>query len=275
MNELLVIFVLYKKKISDLLLIKEFNGDGPHIDVFIYDNSPDKQEIPNLENINFYYTHDQHNSGVSKGYNAGIKKAQELNKKCVVLLDHDSNILLTHLSEYISFYHRYHDDYLYAPVMFKGNKVYSPAHVNNFVGKVICLDEFNYDEVYDIGNKSLINNGLMIPLKLIEKVGFFNENIKLDFSDFYFIEKYKHLSTKVILIDLYIQHDLSGDEGKSYLRELERYKYYCNGSKELNRSLNKMNLIPALRRLLRLMIKYKTLKPIPIYLNYFIRNKKV
>jgi GT2 family glycosyltransferase len=244
-----------------------------NIDIFIYDNSVESQYVPEIKGFNLYYIHDKNNAGVSKAYNVGIKKAKELNKKYVILLDQDSNILACDLEKYFLLAEKYGENYIYAPVMYSKNKIYSPAYVNHFIGKIQNLNTFIYKEIYNLNKKSLINSGLMIPIKLIELIGDFNENIKLDFSDFYFIEKYKKINQNIILLNLYVQHTLSGDEGKNYLAEILRYKYYCNGAKHFNISTNKFRLIPAFRRMLRLTIKYKSLEPINVFINYFIRNK--
>lgn len=272
----MVVVVVYNKKIFDLSIIKQnVLLKEKSIDIFIYDNSIESQETPEVEGVNFYYLHDKSNAGVSKAYNVGIKKAKELNKKYVLLLDQDSSILASDLEKYLVLAERYGENYIYAPVMYNNNKIYSPAYVNHFIGKVQDLSTFVYKEIYSLNQQSLINSGLMIPIKLINLMGGFNENIKLDFSDYYFIEKYKKINSDIILLDLYVQHSLSGDEGKNFLAEMLRYKYYCNGAKFFNISTDEFRLIPAFRRMLRLIIKYKSLKPINIFIGYFIGNKRI
>jgi rhamnosyltransferase len=276
MNDLMVIVVLYKKKISDLSMILQSSlMNGHNIDIFVYDNSLHSQQIPEKEGFNFHYVHDKSNAGVSKAYNEGIKKAKELNKKYVLLLDQDTNIIVADLEKYLLLADKYGEDYLYAPIVHRKNKIYSPAYINHFIGKVQNLESFTYQEIYSLDKKSLINSGLMIPASLTDLIGGFDENIKLDFSDFYFIEKYKKINADVILLDLYVQHSLSGDEDKNYSAEMLRYKYYCNGAKYFNNALNEFRLIPALRRMFRLMIKYKSLKPINVFSEYFIGNKRI
>jgi GT2 family glycosyltransferase len=272
MNEILLIVVVYNKKISDLFFIQEniliYNE---FIDVLVYDNSIDSQQIPELEGININYIHNKDNVGVSKAYNIGIEKSKALNKKYILLLDQDTSFQLSDLSDYHNLMDKYGEGFIYAPIVYKENKIYSPNFVNNFVGKVQNINSFFYSEIYSIDEKSLINSGLMIPLKVIDSIGGFNDDIKLDFSDFYFIEKYKKFNNKIILLNLMIEHSLSGDEGNNYLKEIHRFMYYCNGAK----SLNKFLLWPAFRRMIRLIIKYKSIVPISIFTMYFIGNKKI
>lgn len=111
--------------------------------------------------------------------------------------------------------------------------------INNFLGKAQSLRKFNYSEIYDLKNKTIINSGLLIPLSIIDIIGEYNDKIPLDFSDFYFIEKYKTYKSKIILLDSKIKHSLSGDESKDFYREFNRYRYYCLGAYELSQSLRK------------------------------------
>lgn len=276
MKNMLLIVVIYNTKISNLKFIKNNNMERDDIiDIYIYDNSPNKQSLPKIEGVNIHYFHDKTNGGVSVGYNSGIVEAQKLNKDYVLLLDQDSNILFSNLKAYIDLYNIYGKNYLYAPIMYKKEKIYSPGFLNYFSGKAQDIHDFRYKEIYNLSDKSLINSGLMIPLRLIDKIGSFNERIKLDFSDFYFVEKYKKYKSEIILLDLYIEHSLSGDEGKNYLKEMLRYKYYCNGIRELNISFGKLRLFPAFRRMLVLMLKYKSIQPIGIFYNYFIGRKVI
>ena len=272
------IIVLYNKVIEDLAILKNYDTlKGQSIDIFIYDNSCESQELPGIENINFFYKHDSMNSGVSRAYNTGIQKAKELNKKCVLLLDQDTTFTFQMVQKYLIAYELYGDNYLYAPIICDKlyKKIYSPSFLNHFIGKVQKMDKFGYSEVYDLENRSLINSGLMVPINIFDKIGNFNEKIKLDFSDYYFIEKYKLFNKKVILINEQILHGLSGDEGYDFFKEMNRYKYYCNGAKELGKSLKTSIWIAAARRMLVLIMKYKTLQPFLLFFVYYWKGRRV
>ena len=275
MNQLIII-VIYNKKIKNLTIFREEIQELT--DIFIYDNSPTPQELPDIGNVSFFYEHDANNSGVSRAYNRGFLKAKELNKDTVLLLDHDTIFRRKYLELYEKQYAIYGDDYLYAPIISDSNKIkiYSPAMLNHFIGKAIPFDDFEAETMYDLTDKSVINSGLMIPLPMFEKIGGFNEKLKLDFSDIYFIEKYKELNSEIILINLYIKHSISGDEGKNYKVELSRFRYYCNGAREFSKSIDKKSTLVSLtRRMLRLILKYRSLKPIYIYTNYYLGDKIV
>ena len=194
----MLIVVLYNKKISELPVITHCRFmKEKSIDIFVYDNSAELQNVPEIEGVTFYYVHDKSNTGVSKAYNVGIQKAKELQKDLMLILDQDTNFSLEYIEKYLQKYNIYGNNFLYAPVVCNGDmtKIYSPATLINFVGKAQPFEDFKIIEQYDLTDKSVINSGLMIPLELFEKIGGYNEKLKLDFSDIYFIEKYKEFDS--------------------------------------------------------------------------------
>lgn len=272
---LLISIVIYNKKISDLTILKKI--PNKNIDIFIYDNSKLPQEIPTFENVNIYYEHDANNSGVSRAYNQAYKKAKELNKTLLLVLDQDSSFEFSFIEQYMKMYKEYKNDYIYAPIVCdeKKTKIYSPAFLNNFVGKVQSFEKFVYEERYSLVDKSVINSGLMIPLEMFEKIGGYNEKLRLDFSDIYFIEKYKELNSKIVLVNVYLKHSISGDEGKDFFREHNRFRYYCSASKEVGISLDTIVFWSPFRRLIRLTLKYKNTKFIKIFYDYYLKGKEI
>lgn len=264
MNDILIILVCYNVELKNLDLLKNLQGQ----DILVYDNSKDKH-VNNQKN---YYQHDPTNPGVSKAYNYGIKLARKLNKKFVLLLDHDTQFNLDNLKEYQRMTEKYGEDYIYAPIISGNGKIYSPFIETSIRNLTQDPDTFSYEEEYKLDNRSLINSGLMIPLKIIEMIGGFNEKIKLDFSDIYFISKYKEFRNEVILVNLVMNHGLSGDEGLDKTKELNRFRYYCNGAREFKKSSGlkfKLNLF-VLFRMIRLMLKYRSFTPIGIVTEYYL-----
>lgn len=275
-DNLLISIVIYNKSLKELFLLDSFL-EAKRFDIFIYDNSKLPQEVPSFENVNIYYEHDESNSGVSRAYNQAYKKAKELDKKLLLVLDQDSSFEFSFIEQYMKMYQVYKSDYIYAPIVCdeKKTKIYSPAFLNNFVGKIQSFENFVYEEIYSLKGKSVINSGLMIPLEMFEKIGGYNEKLRLDFSDIYFIEKYKELNPKIVLVNVYLKHSISGDEGKDFLREFNRFKYYCSASKEIGNSLNTSVFWSPFRRLIRLTLKYKNIKFIKIFYDYYLKGKEI
>jgi GT2 family glycosyltransferase len=276
LQKVLISVVIYNKPIKSMHILKKLSNYYI-LDMFIYDNSKFPQLVPKIKNVNIYYEHDSNNSGVSRAYNQSYKKAKELNKELLLVLDQDSAFELTFIEEYMKKYKVFKNDFLYAPIVCddKKTKIYSPAFMNNFVGKVQNYENFIYEEIYSLIGKSAINSGLMIPMEMFEKIGGYNEKLKLDFSDIYFIEKYKELNSKIILVDVYLKHSISGDEGKNFSREFNRFRYYCSASKEIGKSLNTFIFWSPFRRLIRLSLKYKNTKFFKIFCDYYLKGKEI
>lgn len=276
-KNLLIAVVIYNHRIIDTSIIKTLSCMNHKVDLFIYDNSDKEQMLVTINNVNIYYEYDENNTGVSRAYNQAYKKAQELNKKILLVLDQDSSFNLSFIEQYMKMYKVYKNDYIYAPIVCdeKKTKIYSPAFMSNFVGKTQAFENFLYEETYGLVGKSVINSGLMIPLEIFEKIGGYNEKLKLDFSDIYFIEKYKEFNPKIVLVDAYLKHSISGDEGKDFAREYNRFRYYCSACKEIQRALHTSAFWSASRRLIRLVLKYKRLSFIKIYFEYYLKGKEI
>ncbi|MFM5068830.1 glycosyltransferase [Aeromonas veronii] len=271
---LLIVIVLYEKKISEISFLNKIKNSNTNIDILIYDNSFDPQVCKGL---NLTYYHDPSNPGVSTAYNYAFSYANENNKSAVLLLDQDTSFEPDSIYNYLSMYNKYGDLYIYAPIItdaFK-NKVYSPSYMKNFVGKVSSFSEVKYKEVYEISNKSIINSGLLIPIKIFNKIGGYNDKIKLDFSDVFFIEKYRSINDTVILINCYIRHNLSGDEGLNFNAEMKRFPYYCNGAIELSKSLKVKTTWTVVRRTISLVSKYRSIIPVLIFLRFYVARERV
>ncbi|WP_429168947.1 glycosyltransferase [Aeromonas rivipollensis] len=274
-DDVLIVIVTYKKNFKEIRFFSDINSSKHQFNVLVYDNSPTPQLFNEDEFPYLKYIHDAHNSGVSAAYNNAFKYAEQTNKKIILLLDQDTNFKTDFLSTYINSYKEYGDGYIYAPIVCNEakSKIYSPSGLKWFVGKVLPYsDSFHYKK-FCLSHHSTINSGLMIPLPLFKLVGGYNDKIKLDFSDVYFIEKYKEINGSIILLPINIVHSLSGDEGYDKTRELHRFKYYCLGARELAKSLDKNTYYTVFRRAVRLIVKYRTLNPIATLAKYYFSDR--
>lgn len=271
MENVLIVIVLYKKKIEELKNLKNLND----ISILFYDNSPYSYQ-PKLKKQQIYIN-DEKNPGVSKAYNEAIKIAKKLNKRYLLLLDQDTEFTRENLYNYLELEKKYKSNYIYTSMIGNEKLLYSPAVEKIFMNEAISRKEFIYSELIEIKNKAIINTGLMVPIEIIDRIGAFNEKIRLDFSDTYFIEKYKKNNSKLVLVNNFLNHSLSGDEGKDKEKELRRFVYYCIGGKEIRKSIeNKIRItILVYFRMIKLILKYKSLRPIFNLLKYYIGDKKI
>ena len=224
-ENLLIVVVIYKKKISDCETILSISSSlaDRFIDILVYDNSPEYNQTATsvTENCRLYYVADNDNSGVSKAYNSGAKKAQDMKKRWLLLCDQDTVLTLNYFQEVFTAVH-IHCPPLVAPFLYSEAKLISPcAFIFNygFALRRIPVSGWN-----NFKNLSVLNSGLLIKLEAFEKLGGYNEDIFLDFSDFDFIKRYKKMFSQFYLINTRVEHHLESSVHGSF-NELRFIKY--------------------------------------------------
>lgn len=267
--DFLIVVVIYNKTIESLEYLKEICDSS----ILIYDNSEESQNTP----ANIAYYHSPQNVGVSAAYNYSFDYAQKNNKKFLIILDQDTHFCKEYFIKYMNYANTYGDDLIYAPVVHCNTRVYSPYKENYWRNVCQQIDEIIYGIKHNMNKESFINSGLMIPVKVNSIVGGFNNCIKLDFSDTYYFEKYKKYYNRIVIMNIKLEHRLSGDEGKNFLKELHRFQYFCNGAKEYKAIANNSSRVRriVLFRLFRLIVKYKRMRFIRIYCKYYLGDKRI
>jgi rhamnosyltransferase len=234
------VLVLYKIPLSDSLtftsLSKSLKSIQVHMDLVIYDNSPKPMvqniDIHQLSEWRIHYMHDSQNPGVSKAYNEGAKLGSRLNKKWILLLDQDTTFPQDSLLFYfegvkISQNHKMFSPYLFQkcpPVLL------SPAGYKLKRGYPLKRHNQPMAGVNAIRNKTLLSSGLLVDLDLFHSVGGYNESLKLDFSDFYFIDKLRKQISEFYLIDCKCSHRLSRLEETSIDSSSNRFLICCEAA---------------------------------------------
>lgn len=274
MIEKLVILVLYNCKINDsqsfITFSKSLEAAEEKASLFIYDNSTNSQSIvhedANWKNI--FYTHDSLNSGLSRAYNKGSEYATLNNNKWIILLDQDTSFNEDYINK-LNVAIKNHFAKLYAPILkLKNGNPFSP---------VVYKHKRGYTKHFEPGEYSLkeispVNSGLCINLKAFIEVGGYNDEIKLDFADFQFIEKFKARYNKFVLINSIAYQDFSNDE-INFEKSFNRFKFYIDGAKKClkyNYKDHFMYFYSVLRHTIALSLKFKNFKFIDFFfLNYF------
>lgn len=266
LDSLLVILVLYE---SDLETSESFQSvetclesTNSTVDIFIYDNSRQKtNSLLNIYNSKIYYVWDSSNPGVSKAYNEASSVAKQLNKKWLLLLDQDTDFPTDILMKYYLATIEQSSIYLFAPILkSRSGKIYSPC-------KYIFSRGFS-PKTFSGGAKScrglsLLNSGMLITLDTFVNTGKYDENLKLDFTDAEFIERYKKIYDFFFIIDVEAIHDFS-DFTDELSNSLSRYTRYCDSvsyMKSISSSFfDRITLlIFSCTRALKLSIKFKSL----------------
>lgn len=278
-NDTLAVLVLYEKRLehceSFLSLSKNLKNSGSMMDIVVYDNSPEPvyEKEASFDNWNIHYIQDRSNPGVSKAYNEGFKIGKELNKKWLLLLDQDTTFPQDALIKYFDAMDYYKNSVLFAPVLIANNKMYSPSRY--YLKRGFLLKSINAG-LNTIRNKTLLNSGMCISLAAFEKIGGFNEKIKLYFSDFNFIDRYRRHYTGFIVLDTICEHNMFTLENKNVDSQLKRFMYFCEGAR--NSGDNCIDFCIyfsyAFLRSIKLSITFKTFGFILVFFHNFLKNKR-
>lgn len=223
LNDIYFIIVLYK---TDLEKCESFTSLSENIidkkqkiDLLVYDNSPIPQVVK--EKIGFWnteYIYDKDNSGLSKAYNIGAKRAIDSGKKFIILLDQDTLFPENSLKIYLQSIADFKGINLFAPILrVENGKIMSPCKYVKRWGKFV--DDMN-PGIYKFKNFVPVNSGLCINLDAFSKSGGYNESVKLDGADFQFIEKFRRLYEEfcVVKIEAYQNFSMFDNDKTKVIR---------------------------------------------------------
>lgn len=274
-EQTLITLVLYNCNLENSeaykTLIEENKDKKLHL--LIYNNSPSvKIEKSFISNHNVEIIQDYSNAGVSKAYNCGAKKAKEHKLTWILLVDQDTIFPKHFFEETENYISQFPREKLFAPILKSNNCYLSPCYFKYNRGEIsknvtIGLNNFK--------NKSLLNSGLLIDVNTFLELGGYNEKIKLDFSDFYFITKFQKKHKTFILTKAKCEHNLSSTE-LDLEKQLIRFKFYFDGALEYGKSVNKLLqiFILIIFRTLLLSIRHKTFRYFLILKNYGLHKIK-
>jgi len=278
-NEVLAIVVLYKTAIANsktiTTLTESLAASDNYLDILIYDNSPFKQDysIPDNNRLRIHYVHDPSNGGVSKAYNYGASYAKEkTDKKWILLLDQDTSFSPDLISKFDEAYQNNTSLKLFVPILMTTDDiVFSPCKYyfrRGFPLKTVSAG------VTFFKNISPVNSGMLIKLDAFFAAGMYNEAIKLDFSDFQFIERFKKVQHHFFVIDSVGYQDFSNHETDIQKLNL-RYAFFCEGAKRFERNNvgddGKLFLV-ALMRAVTLALRTRSTIYFSTFVNSYIKG---
>jgi rhamnosyltransferase len=278
LDDILAVIVLYQKRAGEsetlLSLAKSLSGRPEKIDIVIHDNSPaprwhdDEKEC---DGFHIRYISDPSNPGVSKAYNAGFQVARQLRKKWLLLLDQDTVFPEGALAIYAAHIEKYGEPPLLAPMLVCDGRIYSPCrHVAN-VNRPLRVIRPGWARTKGL---SLLNSGLCIRLDAFEKIGGFDEGIRLDFADHDFMRRCRKYFTNFVVMDMVCRHGFSDKETRDIDISLARFGQYCDGAKNSMKSIaDPFSLLPlALVRAARLCFRFRSVRFLKVLVKTFCRS---
>lgn len=227
----LIVVVIYECTLDDsitfqrLLSLKQKTSLFPQI--LIYDNSLTSQYSGKYLQSIAFYKHNPANGGVAEAYNYALYIGKGEQKEWLVLFDQDTNISNDYFTELEKSIQMYPEQKLFCPIVRSTNKIVSPAYY--IAEKAIRLQNAKTG-ILSCKYYSIINSGLTIQLLEMEKLGGYDRDLPLDFSDHYFFIKYKKRNKHFVVINCENLHSLSADSDEIFEVVYNRFKKFCVSS---------------------------------------------
>jgi GT2 family glycosyltransferase len=224
--KILICIVLYNQKIEESNAFRNLSMQDTKADCFFYlfDNSPCKSTVfPAMTNV--YYTHNPNNPGLSVAFNHAAKYALENGFEWLLLSDQDTNFSMDFIQKMQMATIEYPSVSLFAPIVkLSNNTLFSPCKFRNMVSKPLQTVSHG---INSLRNTMPINSGLLIKTSLFFEAGGYDENLRVDFCDYAFLNKVKKIEDKYVVVDSIAVQSFSNEEvDKEKL--LSRFRIYIS-----------------------------------------------
>lgn len=219
--KILYVIVLYKCNLTGSKSYLSLLEKHPNEFIYIYDNSPEGQVV---ERDNVIYIHDSKNSGLGVAYNKAAKYAKENGYEWLLIMDQDTTFPPNTLANYKEAIHENPEIMLFAPIHKIAANIYiSPTH---YRFKTSHPESRARTGLLLFKDAAPINSGMLINVEAFYKVGGYDEEVILDFSDIRFIEKFrKYYSSFYAIGKIVCLQDFSMNE-QDINKLMTRYKIY-------------------------------------------------
>ncbi len=264
-DDFLIVIVLYRATLeqsTSFVSLSQTEGRIEHIDLLVYDNSPEVQGCPDVFERNGFKVHyisDPVNPGIGKAYNTGVEMARKKNKKWILFLDQDTKIAKQTLSLFLEKINREKGIKIFATTLFADDgRLISPS-------LYLFKRGFRLSNVPE-GRRSLkrirpINSLLLLSLGVFDTVGGYNEKIRLDFSDHEFMGRVQRKHPQMFVVRADNRHSLSSTDDVDFEGIKNRFTVFCHGAHVAgsdNMVVSLQYLLVCFLRALRLGIRFKT-----------------
>lgn len=267
--KLLYVVVLYEQNFFNTNVYRTLIRKEEQHFLFVYDNSSQAKHLKSEFKGKWEYIHDPANGGLSKAYNKAALFAKRNGFEWILLLDQDTIFSPCILKSYERIQSKYPEIKLIVPsVKIEKGTYISPTKIHwwgNRSSKMIpngILSLFKY---------SPINSGMLIQVSAFWEVGGYNEKVKLDYSDYQFIERLRKKYPSFYVMKETILQNFSSLVDSIPIKK-KRYALFCQSIKhfETNSILQKISCFTiSLKRAFSLIIQLKEFSPLKIwYTNY-------
>ncbi len=225
--KVLAVIVLYHCSLKDSKAYHTlFQNRG--INFFVHLNSVDSET---LLDARIYSYQDNSNPGVSLAYNRAAEYATQNGYDYLLLADQDSEFPDNFLTAFYNAQSTFPQEELFFPEVMANKKMISPAEFK-WSRAWYAIPKPQYG-VMSLNIFRPVNTGMLINLKLFNKVGGFNTQVFLDYSDFYFIECCLKFKLTGVFFSTIVIGELSDFESYSFIRIWKRYFMYLHSTAPL------------------------------------------
>ena len=230
------VIVIYNIRIEESETLITLNASlekaSVSLDVVVCDNSLNSDlvngSVFRKGCFNIHYFHDPSNPGVSKAYNFASQYALLLKKEWLLVLDQDTSFPVDTFSKYVSAIQDNPSIKLFAPVLkISDGRIFSPSRY--WFKRGFGLKRISFG-VHGFKGLSPVNSGMMISLDAFGAVGGYDERVRLDFSDFMFIERFRKRFSEFCVVDV-VGVQAFSDEEMNVSKLNERFGWYCEGAR--------------------------------------------
>lgn len=266
--------VLYNEKLEDSITFKSLvksismmsDKNNSKTSVYVFDNTPNKKD----QLTNSYVEYDSHtevlyfsenqNRGLPYAYNFFADEASENGKEWLVLLDQDTDLPVDFFEKYISINPAIP---IHCPLVFSNKSLMSPSYYRNYRASSMEIPQTDFIPLKDA---TCINSGLMVNINYFKQVGGYDSALFLDFCDHDFIGRVKkNGGDRLGIIPVELSQQFSA-QTHTKRQALARYRLFLQDLKQYykNKNVLKILFLVDLPRILRLIIKYRTIQPLII-----------
>jgi hypothetical protein len=197
----------------------------------IYDNSGGAPLQPAPSPL-LSYQHHPENPGVSSAYLEAGRLAAEKNCVWMLLLDQDSVFPPNWFERYAAAVSESPAGVLFAPIIRSGHLLLSPSRYR--WGRTWPAPT-PPKSPFELRQHAPINAGTLLQTNAYLRAGGHIPEVALDFSDFAFLHRFQKQHPNGHLVDLTLQHSLSGTGRPLVEHSLRRFEKYCQGAKAFQR----------------------------------------
>ncbi|MDE6508505.1 MAG: glycosyltransferase [Alistipes sp.] len=268
-QNILLVTVLYNERFDQTRTYRTLLQGNDN--VLVIENSPEplnsKSDLP----ASWHYISFPENPGLGTAYNYAADFARQHGYEWILLTDQDTTFPAGILEKYQDAIKTQPAIKLFCPqVSICPNRFMSPVPMRRYRCRI--RSEAPLAEI-DLHSYAIINSGMLIHVETFIAAGGYRPEVKLDFSDFQFLERFRKVSAKAFVIDAVCLQEFS-NEVHSAEQKMNRYRLFC-------RSLG--NFICAdskdqkyirrivFRRACSLALSEKTFRPFIIFLTDYLR----